>query len=736
MSQNTQSVLDISQVAALALNTQTLGIKENLHQILQACYEAKAKGKQALFCGELCVTGCDCQDMFLSEGFLKRVKRELKEFASQIPENFIVGLGLPLYLGEDPLSEVADFDVNAFTTMHYQVKDQANQACDCAMDLGENVNFASSSNEVLPDAEKVAEILRHSGTVGAGADDNINAFNQYKSKILVNTYTVLERNKVVKTVSSKLNFSQAQRIDNLSRYFAFGRLLENLIDPNSYLVEWKGYKFVIAFGQLRAVKEVLHKIPSLEQGALDTLVVVPQAHAFCATENEDCVAHNAIALAQEFKLPVVQINNLGTDGGSSIYDGRCFFVNNQAQIIACNQRFSCQTYELVDCTKLCTTLPCVYDSMLHAVALGLFDWMKKTRSRGFALSMSGGADSALCATCVGLSQVKALLDLGVLEYVDTLKELKISFDEQGFKEACHKTGSMGPYTSLTTQDQLDGLVSALKQYIIPQLLVCVYQGSAYSGNITFNAAKNMSECIGATFYQWSIAPMVKQYVETLNETVGYELNWQTDDIALQNIQARARLPGIWLMANHKGFLLLATSNLSEAAVGYCTMDGDTAGGLSPIAGIGKSVILKINRHILHQGIALNGEGLSYKIPAIKFIVAQAPTAELRPGGEQTDEKDLMPYPLLDVIRQLFVVEGLLPDEIINLLQTHKDTAFAEVTSKLGLSDEDIARSVKRFFSLFQRNQWKRERFATGFRVEYDDASPKSFLHFPVLNVSL
>lgn len=230
--------------------------------------------------------------------------------------------------------------------------------------------------------------------------------------------------------------------------------------------------------------------------------------------------------------------------------------------------------------------------------------------------------------------------------------------------------------------------------------------------------------------------MVKQYVDTLNEAVGYELTWKTDDIALQNIQARARLPGIWLMANHKGFLLLATSNLSEAAVGYCTMDGDTAGGLSPIAGIGKSVILKLNKRMMHTGIVLNGYGLTFQVPAIKYIVAQAPTAELRPDGNQTDEKDLMPYPLLDVIRQLFAIEGLLPAEIIELLIAKKNSTFANVTSELGLNDEDIARCVNRFFKLFQRNQWKRERFATGFRIEYDDASPKSFLHFPVLNVSL
>lgn len=734
MSQNIQSSMDVSNVAALALNTHTLGIKENLRQILQACYEAKAKGKMALFCGELSVTGCDCQDMFLSPGFIKRVKRELREFASQLPENFIVGVGLPLYLGEDPLGEPEDFNLEAYANLHYQIKDQSDQACDSALDLGKDVNFVASSNESLPDAEKVANILRASGTVGFDEDEAYAPRSALKSKLLVNAYTILERNKVVQTISSKLTLDGTPRMSGNSRYFAQGCQLENLIDPESYIVNWKNHRFVVAMGQLRAIKDVLHKVPEL-QDELDSFsfIVLPQAHVFCATENEQCLVNNAVALAQEFKLPVIQINNLGADGGSAIYDGRCFFISKDAQILACNQRFSFRPYELVDNSKLYKSAPHVYDHMLQAVALGLFDWMKKTYSKGFALSMSGGADSALCSVCVGLSQVKALLDLGLIEYVDTLKALHIKFDEAGFTEACKAVAGMGPYESVLNQMQLDGLIAALKKYVMPQVLVCVYQGSKYSGNVTFNAAKLMAEDVGASFYQWSIAPMVEQYVNTVSDAVGYELNWQTDDIALQNIQARSRLPSIWLMANHKGYLLLATSNLSEAAVGYCTMDGDTAGGLSPIAGIGKSVILKINKRILNQGIGINGYDLTYRIPAIQYIVAQAPTAELRPGGEQTDEKDLMPYPLLDVIRQLFVVEGLLPEEIVKLLISKKDTVFAEVTVKLGLSDEDIERSVYRFFRLFQRNQWKRERFATGFRVEYDDASPKSFLHFPVLN---
>jgi NAD+ synthase (glutamine-hydrolysing) len=61
---------------------------------------------------------------------------------------------------------------------------------------------------------------------------------------------------------------------------------------------------------------------------------------------------------------------------------------------------------------------------------------------------------------------------------------------------------------------------------------------------------------------------------------------------LQNIQARARSPVIWMLANIKQAILLTTSNRSEGDVGYATMDGDTSGSLAPIAGIDKITILQ------------------------------------------------------------------------------------------------------------------------------------------------
>src|SRR5690606_29235722 len=109
-------------------------------------------------------------------------------------------------------------------------------------------------------------------------------------------------------------------------------------------------------------------------------------------------------------------------------------------------------------------------------------------------------------------------------------------------------------------------------------------------------------------------------------------------------------PMIWLLANATGMVLLSTSNRSEAAVGYATMDGDTAGGLAPLAGIDKAFLrewLKWAEKDCKLGLG--------PVPAVAAVNAMQPTAELRPKEkQQRDEDDLMPYDLLDRIERLLI----------------------------------------------------------------------------------
>src|SRR5262249_43603435 len=122
---------------------------------------------------------------------------------------------------------------------------------------------------------------------------------------------------------------------------------------------------------------------------------------------------------------------------------------------------------------------------------------------------------------------------------------------------------------------------------MPQLLRTLYQGTVHSSQVTRQAAAQVAQAAGAAHAEVDIQPLYESYKKMAEGVLGRALEFPQDDLALQNLQARVRSPGIWALANAEGRLLLATNNRSEGAAGYTTMDGDTSGGLAPVAGLGK-----------------------------------------------------------------------------------------------------------------------------------------------------
>lgn len=403
------------------------------------------------------------------------------------------------------------------------------------------------------------------------------------------------------------------------------------------------------------------------------------------------------ALSLVLKTTVISTSLLGCEGGSNIYDGLALVAEN-GNLIAASDSLSFARSRLFTADEgLKRALP-EYDTAVRAVALGLYDWMLKTHAHGYALSLSGGADSGLCATasCYGL--IAALSEQG--------------FDT--FKAQLEGVGFNVPAFSGDPE-------SYIKKEIMPQALITVYQGSDVSGSVTRTAAKEVATGLGATHYEWSISKLVSDYTAVINSTTpDTPLTWEHDDLTLQNIQARCRAPGIWMIANRYNKLLLTTCNASEDAVGYCTMDGDTAGGLAPIGDLSKSRILKINRYIADEGLIVN-ENVKLHLPQMSYIAAQAPTAELKPG--QTDERDLMPYVVLDRIHELQQGALFAPKRILDTLESE----FKE------FSRDDLKLFVQRYYTRLATAQWKRERGANTFHIEKNDLNAKTGFVFPILN---
>ncbi len=443
--------------------------------------------------------------------------------------------------------------------------------------------------------------------------------------------------------------------------------------------------------------------------------------------------------SRAFGVSYIYSNLLGNEAGRVIYDGGAI-VASLGNVVASGSRFSFADRELtaavvdVEMTRMnqartasfkpnlkedpesCVQVPFKFsdataepvgttdeadwerssrfkeEEFARSVSLALYDYLRKNRSRGFVVSLSGGVDSAAVAMLIHLMVRFGVSQLGATGFYKKLEHL----------------GKPGP---------LDR--KAPEAGITRQLLTCVYQATRNSSETTSKAARTLAEGIGAEFHHFDVDLLVRQYRQTIEASLGRELSWETDDIALQNIQARVRAPGVWMLANIKGALLVSTSNRSEAAVGYATMDGDTSGGLSPIAGIDKAFLREWLRWLETEG---PDSRISY--PFLALVNEQAPTAELRPQDrKQTDEEDLMPYEILDEIERAAIRDKLEPGEIKALLRrNYPDHSVTQIEFW-----------IQRFFSLWCRNQWKRERYAPSFHVDDENLDPKTWCRFPILS---
>jgi NAD+ synthase (glutamine-hydrolysing) len=248
--------------------------------------------------------------------------------------------------------------------------------------------------------------------------------------------------------------------------------------------------------------------------------------------------------------------------------------------------------------------------------------------------------------------------------------------------------------------------------LVERLLLCVYQPTRNSSVASREAAHGVSEAVGASYRELDVDELVEGYRRRVEAVEGRALTWEHDDLALQNVQARTRGPGAWLLANLRDALLLATSDRSEAAVGYATMDGDTCGGLAPIAGIDKAFLRQWLRWM---------EG---KIPALALVNEQEPTPELRPpAAHQTAEGDLMPYEVLEAIEDAAIRDKHTP------LETFREMRVRYPQHTPG----DLAQWIERFFRRWCHNQWKRERYAPSFHLDDKNLDPRSWCRFPILS---
>jgi NAD+ synthase (glutamine-hydrolysing) len=180
-------------------------------------------------------------------------------------------------------------------------------------------------------------------------------------------------------------------------------------------------------------------------------------------------------------------------------------------------------------------------------------------------------------------------------------------------------------------------------------LLAVLLPSPYSSQHSIDDAIQLAENLGV---EYQIIPIEKAFAEVQN-SLHPVFKDAPFDLTEENIQARLR--GLILMAlsNKYGYILLNTSNKSEAAVGYGTLYGDMCGGISVIGDVYKTAVYSLAKFINREKeiIPINS-------------ITKPPSAELRP--EQKDSDSLPDYDILDSILFLYIEERKSPAEIIKM----------------------------------------------------------------------
>ncbi len=646
--------MKLLKLAAAVLNQTPLDWRGNRERITRAIAEAREAGASVLCLPELCITGYGCEDAFHSPSVQRMAWRMLQELVP-LTKGMIVSLGLPVMYQKGIFNFAClavDGKIAGFTGKRFLA--------------GDGIHYEPRWFKPWP--EGVQGLLEMEGVSYPCGD----------------------------------------------LYYEIGGVKFGFeICEDAWVANRPGIGLA-----LRGVDVILN----------------PSASHF-AFDKQEIRKRFVLEGSRAFGVSYVYANLLGNESGRAIFDGEAM-IATQGKLCAASGRFSFQDLKVitaqvdVDSTRMnqartasyrpnltddddaLVSVPFTWPSLTpekqsvaepgweqspnlkaeefsRAVPLALFDYLRKSRSRGFVVSLSGGADSAACAVLVRLMVELALNELGAaglrakLSYIS---ELGAAETPAGFME---------------------------------HLLTTAYQASANSGKVTRYAARAVAAAVGARHFEFDVSKLIAGYTKMIEGGLQRSLTWAQDDIALQNIQARVRSPGIWMLANISGALLLATSNRSEAAVGYATMDGDTSGGLSPIAGIDKAWLREWLRWMESQG----PHGL-HAFPSLKAINVQAPTAELRPAeNHQTDESDLMPYPLLDAIERAAIRDKQSPVEVWQ----HMHLQFPQYERR------QLAAWVERFFTLWCRNQWKRERYAPSFHLDDENLDPKTWCRFPILS---
>jgi NAD+ synthase (glutamine-hydrolysing) len=288
-------------------------------------------------------------------------------------------------------------------------------------------------------------------------------------------------------------------------------------------------------------------------------------------------------------LPIVFVNLVGGNDGI-IFDGASIVADCKGEIILQAPPFQ-EFFGTVDLDCGISHDYCLpgddIETVHQALVLGIRDYASKNRFKTAVIGLSGGIDSAVVATL-----------------------------------ACEALGS--------------------------QNVLSVMMPSPFSSRGSIDDSVELGRRLGMKTIEHPVTAAfeaLSQELNLLKPTRGGE------ELAAENLQSRLRGNILMTISNKEGRLLLSTGNKSELALGYCTLYGDTNGGLAVLGDLLKTEVYALARHYNRD---------SEIIP--KEIIEKRPSAELAPG--QFDDQSLPPYDRIDPILRLYFEQKATPEEII------------------------------------------------------------------------
>jgi NAD+ synthase (glutamine-hydrolysing) len=286
-----------------------------------------------------------------------------------------------------------------------------------------------------------------------------------------------------------------------------------------------------------------------------------------------------------------------------------------------------------------------YHTPEEEIALGpacwLWDYLRRSRTQGYFVPLSGGIDS--CATSV---------------IVFSMCRLVVKACKEGNQQV------LSDVRRICGETEESKWIPQEPQEVSGRIFVTCYMGTENSSQETRDRARDLAQAIGSYHVDLNmdivIRAIIALFTLVTSKTPKFKVHGGSgaENLALQNIQARLRMllaymlaqlvP--WVRGQVGGLLVLGSANVDESLRGYLTKYDCSSADVNPIGGISKT---DLKRFIAFAEV-------SFELPILHDFLDATPTAELEPITKeyvQSDEADMgMTYDELSIFGRLRKVE--------------------------------------------------------------------------------